>query len=175
LILLAPGCGGSSGAGSATSTQTESTITTAAPQTSAKTLTELRAAARAKRKRRERTIRRRAESRLKKEATRRRAERAKVQKAKQSHSFHNEARACGSYSGKDRFACEDSYEICSAEAPRVVEKSYHEEGPNFEEWAVHYAKETYIGHANPYEDLVWQAGYAGCLEAMAAESEKLYG
>jgi hypothetical protein len=173
--MLVPGCGGSSGSGSATSTQTESTSTMGAPQTSAKVLAELRAAARAKRKRRERAIRRRAESRLKREEARRSAERAKVQEAKQSHPFHNEARSCGSYSGKDRFACEDSYEICSAEAPRVVEQSYHEEGPNFEEWAIHYAKETYTGHANPYEDLVWQAGYAGCLEAMAAEYEKLYG
>jgi hypothetical protein len=99
----------------------------------------------------------------------------KVRTTAESRPFHNKARACGSYSGKDRFACEDSYEICAAEAPHVVEKSYHEEGPSFEEWAFHYAKGTYTGHADPYEDLVWQAGYAGCLEAMAAESERLHG
>lgn len=124
---------------------------TAQPEYRAKTPAELRTAARLKEKRQE------------------------ARKAKESRPFHNEARACGSYGGKDRFACQDSYEICSAEAPRVVEKSYHEEGPNFEEWAIHYAKETYTGHADPYEDLVWQAGYAGCLEAMSAEYEKQYG
>jgi antirestriction protein len=104
-----------------------------------------------------------------------RGEEPKAQSSGGPHPFHNEARACGSYSGKDSFACEDSYEICSAEAPRIVERSYHEEGPDFEEWAIHYAKETYTGHVDPYEDLIWQAGYAGCLEAMSAESEKLHG
>jgi hypothetical protein len=115
---------------------------------------------------------------LKEEAERRverRHAREEARKARESRPQHTEARACGSYSGKDSFACEDSYEICSLEAPSVVEKAYHEEGPSFDSWAMHYAKETYTGHANSFEDIVWEAGYAGCLEAMYAEYEKLYG
>jgi hypothetical protein len=41
-------------------------------------------------------------------------------------------------------------------------------------FAVRYAKEMYVGHADPYEDLVWEAGYAGCLAALYGEYDKLY-
>jgi hypothetical protein len=104
-------------------------------------------------------------------------EKARAQRsnsAGQSSSPNSEASTCGSYGGKNAFACEDSYEVCSIEAPAVVEKAYHEQGPSFDSWALHYAKETYTGHANPFEDIVWEAGYAGCLAAISAEYERLY-
>lgn len=185
LLFLLAGCGGSA---SSASNSTASPQVAAKPEPKAKTPAEKQAEARAAMKRRdqkkreEQRNRLEAEKTLKEEEAAHQAERRhtreearKAQKARENRPQHNEARACGSYSGKDSFACEDSYEICSLEAPSVVEKAYHEEGPSFDSWAMHYAKETYTGHANSFEDIVWEAGYAGCLEAMYGEYEKLYG
>ena len=87
---------------------------------------------------------------------------------------NTEAKACGSYSGKDSYACEDSYTICAGEAQGVVERYYTGEGTSLDQFAESYAKETYVGHADPYEDLVWQAGFAGCLAALMDEYDTLY-
>jgi hypothetical protein len=103
--------------------------------------------------------------------------RARHKRATENQVPHNtEAKACGSYTGKDAFACEDSYEICSFDAKQVVEGYYHETSAvSLDAYAMHYAKETYVGHADPYEDLVWQSGYAGCLAALMDEYDTLYG
>jgi hypothetical protein len=55
-------------------------------------------------------------------------------------------RRCQTCAGRSRIRRTDSRrrrEGCSIEAPAVVEKAYHEAGPSFDGWAIHYAKETH--------------------------------
>lgn len=74
-----------------------------------------------------------------------------------------------------REACEDSYSLCEVEAPRIVERAYHEEGEDSEEWAYKYSRETYSGGTDKFvQGLIEEASFSGCLGAMDAEYDRLY-
>lgn len=80
-----------------------------------------------------------------------------------------EGRACGSWPGPEKSACELSYAECSIGAKVKVEAYYGETGPDLDALATDHA-ERYYGHSGASKE----SSYAGCLAAFMDEYDRLY-